>query len=88
MLARAGVCKPELARLLVDHLWVMQGVRPTVNLVPSISDQRVLGWLQVNGMFFGPVWDASMCATIAAQVVIKRLQHQEPRGWTASAALN
>jgi hypothetical protein len=31
-------------------------------------------------MFFGPVRDVSVCATIAAQVVIERLQHQERRG--------
>ena len=31
VLARTALYKPELARLLVDHLWVMQGIRPRVN---------------------------------------------------------
>jgi hypothetical protein len=79
-LARMAIYAPELARLLVDHLWVVQGIRPAADLAPSVLDQKVLGWLQVNGMFFGPVRDASSCATIAAQLVIERLQHQEQQG--------
>jgi len=79
-LARTAIYAPELARLLVDHLWIMQGIRPAEHLAPAVSDQRVLAWLQVNGMFFGPVRDVSSCATIAAQLVIERLQHQERRG--------
>jgi hypothetical protein len=75
-LVRLALDKPELARCLVDHLWALQGISPTANPAPSVSDQRVVGWLQVNRMFFGPVRDASVCATIAAQLVTEHLQQE------------
>jgi hypothetical protein len=75
-LVRQALDKPERARCLVDELWVLQTINPTANLAHLVSDQRVLGWLQVNGMFFGPVRDASVCATIAAQLVTEHSQQE------------
>jgi hypothetical protein len=65
----------------------MAAIKPesVADFIPeSVADfarnTQVLGWLQVDGMFFGPVRDASICATIAAQLVIERMPHQERRG--------
>jgi hypothetical protein len=79
-LARGALYRADLSRLLVNHLWLKQGIHPVANPAASAAEQRVLGWLQVDGIFFGPVRDASICATIAAQLVIERMPRQERRG--------
>ena len=79
-LVRAALWQSDRASSLVSHLWSMQGIHPAVNLAPSAEDQSIRGWLQVNGMFFGPVRDEAICATIAAQVVIEHLRHREHWG--------
>jgi hypothetical protein len=76
-LARAAIHRPERAQLLLSHLCVGHGIRPAKQLGPMVSDQKVLAWLQVNGMLFGPVCDPSTCATITAQLVIERSQYQK-----------
>jgi hypothetical protein len=87
-LVRLALDKPERARCLVDELWVLQGISPTANPAPSVSDQRVLAWLQVNGLFFGPVRDASICTAIAERFVIDHLQYQQRWGGQSLAGVN
>jgi hypothetical protein len=79
-LARTAIRRPELAQLLMSHLCVGHGIRPAQQLGPWMSDQRVLAWLQVNGMLFGPVRDPSTCAAITAQLVIERSLYQQRWG--------
>jgi hypothetical protein len=79
-LAKAAIRRPELAQLLMSHLYVGHGIRPAKQLGPWMSDQRVLAWLQVNGMLFGPIRDPSTCAAITAQLVIERLQYLQQWG--------
>jgi hypothetical protein len=79
-LARAAIHRPERAQLLQSHLWVGHGIRPAKQLGPWMSDQRVVAWLQVNGMLYGPVRDPSTCATITAQLVIERSQYHQQWG--------
>jgi len=78
-LARTAFDEPGFAQLLVDHLR-LQGIRSFINLAHSPANQQVVVWLQANGMYFGPVCDASICAMVAAQVVAEHLQHREWRG--------
>ena len=75
-LAKRAFDEPKLAQLLVDHLR-LQGIRPLINLAPSPANQQVWVWLQANGMYFGPICDASICGMVAKQIVTEHLQHRQ-----------
>jgi len=77
--ARTALDEPQFAQRLVGHLQ-KQGIRPLLNLAPAQADQKLQVWFQANGMYFGPVGDASVCEMVAAQLVTEHLQHWEWRG--------